>query len=441
MIDEVIEEALKEVIPDEKLVGKARKVEAIIRERIEPLIKEYEGLEYRFLGSYARNTWLPESLEIDVFILFPEHYSFDELEKIGLEIGRKVVDEYELRYASHPYVHGWIDGLEVDVVPCYKLESPEKIRSAVDRTPFHHDWLKERIKGKENEVRLLKRFLKASNLYGAEYKVRGFSGYLCELLIIHYGSFKNLVENAVRWRRNMVIDVEKKEVRLEKGLENIFVIDPVDRKRNVSANLSVDNLARFVEKCRLFVENPSIDFFRPEKISVDKETLKNELEDRFVYAVVFEKPEIVEDNLYTQLEKAEKRIKQILEENDFDVLRSGRFAGSKCYLIFETSTGYLSKIKKHPGPFFENNQDAMRFLKKNTEYMTFFEGGRYFSYRVRKFRKPEEVILWAVKNEYRTMGKDVSEKIKDAEVISIRLWEIEELFEFLIRFLGVRKSE
>ena len=100
-----------------------------------------------------------------------------------------MLDSYEIRYAEHPYVHGIVKGVEVDVVPCYRLKDASRIKSAVDRTPFHHEWLKDRIKGKENEVRLLKGFLKANGLYGAEYKVRGFSGYLCELLIMFYGSF------------------------------------------------------------------------------------------------------------------------------------------------------------------------------------------------------------------------------------------------------------
>ncbi|WP_290900118.1 nucleotidyltransferase domain-containing protein, partial [Ferroglobus sp.] len=190
---EVLEEVLKEVIPSEELRRKAEKAAEELERRLKEKLKDYPDLEFRFLGSFARDTWLPESLEIDAFILFPENYTEEELERIGLEIGKSVLDEFELRYAAHPYVHGKVLGVEADVVPCYKLRSAEKIKSAVDRTPFHHEWLKDRIKGKENDVRLLKRFLKASNLYGAEYKVRGFSGYLCELLIVFYGSFENLV--------------------------------------------------------------------------------------------------------------------------------------------------------------------------------------------------------------------------------------------------------
>ncbi len=437
-LERVIKEAIKEVVPDKELVEKARKAEKIIRDRLEKVLREYENIEYRFLGSYARNTWIAESLEIDIFLMFPENTSFNELEKTGIEIGKRIVDAYELKFASHPYVHGVVEGVEVDVVPCYKLKTAERIKSAVDRTPFHHDWLKERIKGKEDQVRLLKKFLKVANLYGAEYRIRGFSGYLCELLIIFYGSFENLVKNGAFWRRNMVIDVEKREIRVEKGLRNIFVIDPVDRKRNVAANLSLDNLARFIHVCRMFIQNPSLEFFREREGNVDEKKLIDELKNRFVHAVVFEKPKIVEDNLYSQLEKAEKRLKKLLEENDFEVLRTSHFAGEKCYILIETSADTLSGVKKHIGPPVESYKNGMRFIEKNKIYAIFFEDGRYTTYRRRNFRDVRDVIEYSIRNHYPSMGKDISEFIKNGEVLSgLHILGIREIRNHLGKFLGV----
>ena len=143
-LDKVISAVLPSVLPSEEEVREAREAEKELRKRLDKL-----GVEYKFVGSYARNTWLRENLEIDVFILFPEDTPREELEKRGLKIGKSVLDEYEIRYAEHPYVHGKVKGVEVDIVPCYKLTSPENIKSAVDRTPFHHEWLKDRVKGME----------------------------------------------------------------------------------------------------------------------------------------------------------------------------------------------------------------------------------------------------------------------------------------------------
>ena len=437
-VERVIEGARKLVEPSAEIVERAKKAEKEIEKRLKKLLDEYPEIEFRFLGSYARNTWLPESLEIDVFLLFPESYSFEELERVSLEIGKKAVDSYELRYASHPYVHGTVKGVEVDIVPCYRLSKIDKVRSAVDRTPFHHEWVKDRIRGKEGDVRLLKRFMKVINVYGAEYRIRGFSGYLCELLIVHYGSFLSTVKEASKWKRNLVIDPSKGRTYTKKGLENILVIDPVDEKRNVAANLSINSLAKFVEACRMFLENPSTEFFVHKRESFDKEKLKEEIENRFVCFVVFDRPPIVEDNLYTQLERAEKRIVKILEENDFSVLKSGHYAENNCYLIFELLSGVISGVKKHYGPKFESYAHSMKFIEKNREYSRFFEDGRYVTFRKRKFRDAKSLIEHAISNEYRSMGKDVSEFIKKGRVLEgSEMLNYEEILPHLSEFLGV----
>jgi len=422
-IDEVIEKAIEIVTPSEEERKKAKKAEEELKKRLSSVLKDYPDVSFRFLGSYPRDTWLRENLELDVFILFPEEFPMDRIEKEGLEIGKKVVDEYELRYAAHPYVHGRVGGVEVDVVPCYAVE-PERIKSAVDRTPFHHDWLIDRIKGKELEVRLLKKFLKTSNLYGAEYSVKGFSGYLCELLIIFFGSFKNTVKECRKLTRDTIIDVLRGEIRRENSCKSLFVIDPVDEKRNVAANLSVDKLARFVDKCHRFVESPSISFF--EEIGeekVDYGVLKEEIKRRGtgLYLIKIEKPDIVEDNLYPQLERACRKIQEHLERCNFLPLRSSFFvddASNVCYLIFETEVKELSKIMKRIGPPFEKRKDVVRFIKKERKYKPFIEEGRYYVYDLRKFSNAEESLKDFVKREKRSLGKNLREKFDDFELFS-----------------------
>ncbi len=443
-IHEVLKKALELVVPSERERKLAKKVEEEISRRLEDILKDYPELEYRFLGSYARDTWLKGELEIDVFILFPEHYETIDLEKIGLDIGKKVLDKYEIKYASHPYVHGEVLGANVDVVPCYKLNSPERIKSAVDRTPFHYEWLKDRIKGKENEVRLLKKFLKVSGLYGAEYKIRGFSGYLCELLIVMYENFLNLIKSAVNWTRNLYIDIEKKEVRAKPDLKNIFVADPVDKKRNVAANLSVDNLAKFVEKCRNFLEDPSLNYFLEEKVVIDYAKIKSELESRGtgLYVVVFNKPDIVEDNLYPQLEKACRKITKFLEKNEFMPIRSGFFASNYCYLVFETMLKTLPKIKKHAGPPFEIVNHAKRFISKKRQYRPFLENGRYYVYVERKYTNALDAISSFIKHEAEKLGKNVGQELKAGFKILTKSDEIlnleKDFIEYLTDFLCIK---
>nr|3OUY_A Chain A, CCA-Adding Enzyme [Archaeoglobus fulgidus]3OV7_A Chain A, CCA-Adding Enzyme [Archaeoglobus fulgidus]3OV7_B Chain B, CCA-Adding Enzyme [Archaeoglobus fulgidus] len=414
-VEEILEKALELVIPDEEEVRKGREAEEELRRRLDEL-----GVEYVFVGSYARNTWLKGSLEIDVFLLFPEEFSKEELRERGLEIGKAVLDSYEIRYAEHPYVHGVVKGVEVDVVPCYKLKEPKNIKSAVDRTPFHHKWLEGRIKGKENEVRLLKGFLKANGIYGAEYKVRGFSGYLCELLIVFYGSFLETVKNARRWTRRTVIDVAKGEVR--KG-EEFFVVDPVDEKRNVAANLSLDNLARFVHLCREFMEAPSLGFFKPKHpLEIEPERLRKIVEERgtAVFAVKFRKPDIVDDNLYPQLERASRKIFEFLERENFMPLRSAFKASEEfCYLLFECQIKEISRVFRRMGPQFEDERNVKKFLSRNRAFRPFIENGRWWAFEMRKFTTPEEGVRSYASTHWHTLGKNVGESIREYfEIIS-----------------------
>jgi tRNA nucleotidyltransferase (CCA-adding enzyme) len=411
----IVERVIRELKPPEEEVKRGLNAKRKLEKRLAEVLKDYPEIEYSFLGSFARNTWLKGSLEIDLFLLFPEEYMMDVLEKVGLEIGKKVVDEWDERYASHPYIHGYVDGVEVDVVPCYKLERVEKIKSAVDRTPFHHKWVKNRIKGLEDEVRLLKSFLKSGGIYGAEYSVRGFSGYLCELLIIHYGSFNKLVKRACRWKRGLKIDVMNKKELYDKNVNGLFVIDPVDSRRNVSANLSLNNLAKFVERCRDFVLSPSERFFFPERVKeISKRDIETEIERRAsgIYAVEFEKPNIVEDNLHTQLEKARKKIHEFLEKSEFMPLNSDYFVLEKCVLIFETQVRRLSNIKKVIGPPFEEWEHSKRFRDKKRDYSTFLEEGRYYAYEIRSITNPKTAIEWYIHNFSKSLGKNVSEEIE-----------------------------
>ncbi|MEM4524410.1 MAG: CCA tRNA nucleotidyltransferase [Archaeoglobaceae archaeon] len=429
-IKDVLDEALKIATPDEEEIEKAKRADRILRERLESL-----KLEFVFVGSYARNTWLKGNLEIDVFIFFPKEKTKEMLEVEIIEIGRKVLDEMELRYAEHPYVHGKVFGVEVDLVPCYKVESAEKIISAVDRTPFHHEWLKDRIKGKEGEVRLLKLFLKANNLYGAEYRVKGFSGYLCELLIVFYNSFLECIKNATNWTRKTVIDVKNGTIREGK---NFFVVDPVDEKRNVAANLSIENLAKFVHLSREFLKKPSIEFFIPKKRKIEPEKVLKAMKLRGteILCIEFEKPNIVEDNLYPQLERAGRKLFEALKREGFSPLRFGFFVKEKCYLVLECEVRELSKITKKIGPIFEDKENVEKFLKKERPFKPFIEDGRWWAFEFRKHTRPEDVIADYVRKNYQALGKNVGLKLAEGfkilkceEITSSGL--IEEISEFL----------
>ena len=177
-MSEIIKEVLSEIIPQterrQKIIETADKVLKKAREAAP------NGVEAMLVGSVAKNTFLAD-VDIDVFLRFPIDTNLKER---GLEIARKIIPNGEEMYASHPYLRGEIEGIFVDVVPCYKIKDVNELKSAVDRTPFHTEYIKKEIKGMEDEVRLAKQFMKGIGAYGASSSVGGFSGYLVEILVI-----------------------------------------------------------------------------------------------------------------------------------------------------------------------------------------------------------------------------------------------------------------
>ena len=55
----------------------------------------------------------------------------------------------EERYASHPYVTGYIEGYYVDFVPCYNIKNSDELKSAVDRTLLHTEYIKSKLTHKQ----------------------------------------------------------------------------------------------------------------------------------------------------------------------------------------------------------------------------------------------------------------------------------------------------
>ena len=241
----------------------------------------------------------------------------------ALALAREVAPVHEEKYAEHAYVHAKINGFEADLVPCYLLEDATRIRSAVDRTPFHTQYVFGRIKGLEDEVLLLKQFMKGVGVYGSELKMGGFSGYLAELLILHYGSFLSVLESASSWRPGEMIDLEAHATISHE--DPLVVVDPVDPGRNVAAALSVDRMFQFAAAARCFLCNPSIEFFFPQGPDpISDHDLSKQIRKRgsMFLLLDFEAPLMVEDVIFPQLRKAEESIHALFQRNGFSVLRS-----------------------------------------------------------------------------------------------------------------------
>jgi tRNA nucleotidyltransferase (CCA-adding enzyme) len=104
-----------------------QRVRALLAVTAKEARKADPALGVLLVGSVAKDTFLKDP-DLDVFILFPDSVPRERLESTGLGIGRKILDQHEERYAEHPYIHGSWEGLEVDMVPCYRIKDTTRLR-------------------------------------------------------------------------------------------------------------------------------------------------------------------------------------------------------------------------------------------------------------------------------------------------------------------------
>ena len=394
---------LERIRPGEK---EKKELEAVVKKLLSIVQREADkidkGLKVILLGSASRGTWLRNEKDLDVFISFPLKHTRKKLEDVITRIGERVLRKPEKRYAEHPYVMGFYDGYEVEIVPCYDVKSPSQLKSSVDRTPFHDEFVRERIRGKEDDVRLLKQFLKGSSCYGAEAKVEGFSGYLCELMVLKYGSFTGVLDGVKNWKYGDVIAFDE-GVGEKKGLENKFLsplifIDPVDSDRNVASALSTKKFGFFCYAAKQYLAEPREEFFFPRDRRARKAELVKTFEGRGtgLVAIFFKKPEVLEDVLYTQGRKALKALEKVLIRKGFRVLSLDFFVRKRICLLYELASLKIPMSKLHLGPN-TNTFHEGRFLEKYRAYERkltepFISGERWAIYLRRKYSSAPEFL-------------------------------------------------
>jgi len=416
MVDysKILKNVLKKIKPSPE---ERKKLNSVIRKCLKVAKKEAKKFKAKpmIAGSVTRDTWLPGKKEFDVFILFPPTMNIKQLEKKGLEVGKRIMKElkgsFRIEYAQHPYVSGNVEGIEIDIVPCFNVNSTENLKSAVDRTPFHVKYLQKNLPLKlSDQVRLLKQFLTANKLYGADAKTEGFSGYVCELLTIKYKSFLNVLKQALNWKPGEIIDLEKfykKEdfFKLRKMFfkQVLILIDPTDKNRNTAAALSAENFFKFKKLAEEFLKNPREEMFflREAKPITEKELIEKILERKTELILIkFSPPDVVPDVLWPQLRRFAERLESILEETkyEFKVLRRACYTNEKdlAIVLLEMEVSSLPAVQKKVGPEVFDLEDSKRFLEKYKGLAIngpFIEGKNWVVEIDRKFKTAREKLF------------------------------------------------
>ncbi len=363
------------------------------------------------VGSVAKGTNLRDG-DIDVFVRFDRKYARSKMEKFGLAIGHHVLENGREKYAEHPYVTGFINKRKVDIVPCYVMKPGDRKLSAVDRTPLHTEYVRANLDSVgRDEVRKLKLFMKYIGVYGADASISGFSGYICELLIVNYGSFQKTVEAFAEMRGKLRIGNPDNTEKFDSAA---IVIDPTDETRNASAAISAENLSRMKFCSRLYINGKLPD--NPQNVP---EGGKNKAE-RGTSITIFRlrKPDLTEDILYPQVMRFKNSVWEIMEQNDLRPISWEICTEENIEVLIESENRAVPALKIHEGPPVDEPSSLdfySKWMNMKISRGPYIFGDRLYVDLIREQKTVGEVVRKGLKNV--NIGKNIDEQKDAMEII------------------------
>jgi tRNA nucleotidyltransferase (CCA-adding enzyme) len=432
-----------------------RKVQGVAQKRALP------G-EVRLDGSVAKDTWLSNQVDLDIFLRLPPEIPKESLAARCIPIAREALSPSPIieRYAEHPYAEAYVEDVRVNIVPCYNVSAGEW-RSATDRTPFHTDYIRSHLGDAErDQVRLLKAFMTGIGTYGADIKTGGFSGMLCETFVVAKRSFRSVVTEASDWKPGVAVDVERYYEGRSDEISDLFsdelvVIDPVDKGRNLAASVTRRRLWQFVSAARLLLAHPSLRFFFPPPIRpATSPEIRRMIRDRNFVGVAVGRIDAVVDILWSQLYRTENALSSHLKSSGFEIVQSASWSNEKdlSVILFEMATDPLGAVYLHDGPEVSRRVEATRFIQKHvkageTVAGPWIQGNRWFAARSRRTRHAKAVLTHILRSQ-RNQELGVARRVSHAARKTGRVLTNTEILtlcgrnhgfaEFLIEFLQGR---
>ena len=396
MKSDVLKKAKEIAIPNHRQRKKVDKIAGQVFSLVSnEAEKQKSVVSVHFGGSYAKETWTSEKIDIDIFVKFKTATTEKNFEKIGRKIGFDSLKKFKpyVRYSEHPFVEANIDGVGVNVVPCYDVKKGAW-KSAADRSTFHTEFMSEKLSGQmKDDIRILKYFLNINKMYGAEIAKQGFSGYVCEVLVYYLGSFENVLKKMAKLQKNEMIGESPRKFE-----SPMVIIDPIDRNRNLGAAISMDNVTNFILVARNFLKKNSISYFKEKsKLSIPKGFAKNILVIQFIYK------KRSDDIIYGQIKRAANSIESQLNKEGFNVLRNDSLAYGEniAGLIFLLESITISKNEIRTGPEVFSSDFSSKFINinsKKSKLMWTDRDGKLQSLQTRRYQNAKSFLNDLIKN-------------------------------------------
>lgn len=394
----VRKEVLSRIVPSKVERSKVLKsVKAFLDSVNKSLKKNKVSARAVLGGSYAKDTWLSGDYDVDVFVKFNLKHKDQNISDL-LERALKKY-KFERLHGSRDYF--WvINDVKYELVPVLDIRKPKDAVNVTDFSPLHVAWVNSKGKKFKDDIRLVKKFCKASKCYGAESYIRGFSGHVVDILTIYYGGFDKLLKAATKWSAKVVLDYNnalkgKALLLLNKNKTEgpMVLVDPVQPNRNAAAALTQENFERFIFAAKSYIKKPSLDCFEEREIDFEKLRKKGHVVKVGVFSLIDK-----EDVAGTKFVRAFEFIRSKL--SDFSVKDSGwswnRNDEGVWWFLLETRE--LPKMMEWMGPPL-HIEPAVKDFKKRYKN-TFVKDNRLWAKLEREETRPEEVVRCLFKDDY-----------------------------------------
>ncbi len=397
-----------------------------IIERIKPTNKEKEDVERAIAkiskklnvrnskihvgGSFGKGTWITGMHDIDLFVCFDyekhcnSSYKLPDLLQQHLK-NKKI--KHKRIHGSRDYFETKIGKYSFELIPILEIKKAEQSKNLTDASPLHTFWVKKHAKGNlADQIRLLKAFCISQGCYGGESYIRGFSGYVCEILAIHFKTFQNTLKAAGKWKfdEKTVIDPERhyksknealRQLNTAKIQSPLVVIDPIQADRNAAAALSTETFNKFIDSATKFISKPSEEFFTEKRKTPQELKSKDNTNKTIVIeAIPLEgKPDIA----LSKILKMSEHIKQRMASSGFQIFDSG-IEWTKTPLIWIRTQKTIPEKFIIKGPPEISKEHMQRF--RQTHGKVFIKKGLAFAEEKRKHTDPASLMKTILKDNY-----------------------------------------
>jgi tRNA nucleotidyltransferase (CCA-adding enzyme) len=406
---------LERITPEKKDLEEIKKVLSKIMKIKNKKIELFIG------GSYAKQTLVKrdKGYDVDIFVMFP--YKMASHSHKLADYLSSILRKYKIKairlHGSRDYFQVKMGKVTIELVPILKIKKAEEAVNITDISPLHVSYVLNKIRKKKklaDEIRLAKSFCYATDCYGAESYIRGFSGYVLEVLVCYYGSFKKFLKQIVKWngKDKIVIDPKKHYSSGVQALHSlneakihspIILIDPVQKDRNAAAALSFRTLEKFQKIVKEYLKKPKEEYFFKQEINIKK--LENEAKKKKAKFITMKvtSSKNKADIAGAKTKKFYEYLKFIMKKNGFNVIKSiYGFSEKNLNAIYYFIYKEPNKEFLIEGPPLNINEKYIKKFKKRWK-KTFVKNKRIYTKTTRKIFSVKNLVMGIPKTQLKDM--------------------------------------